>query len=385
MIFLKKKIQYFLFLFKNYLNFFLKANYFLNKKKINNVKALFAYNLDYRNQEGASGWLNYLIKKILKYSRYSYKDLKSINYKFYKNYKINKLIIFFPQSLGFDISARLIASSKKIIFFVNDSNIFCKKSYNVYKGKECFRCLKKYNPYKDCQHFPFVSSDRSYINFLSILKKKSKNILFVHHSSSHGKIIKSIFPESKILKSKHNSLKFKDIKPKKTNHYNQDFIFHANPLEAKGYHYFLKLANFNQKNSFFAPNFDSFNQKKFKNVEFKTITWNDGLIEKIYKSRIILCPSIWSANFEGSVLKTMLMAKCCAVIANVNSFSADIPSNAIIKLSGNLKSDSILLKKKLINNFEIERIGNNARLWALNYIKHNSKNEIKFLDDFLKD
>ena len=45
----------------------------------------------------------------------------------------------------------------------------------------------------------------------------------------------------------------------------------------------------------------------------------------------------------------------------------------------------LLLKKKLENKPEIERIGKNARLWALKYIKDNPKNEIKFLDDFLKD
>ena len=112
--------------------------------------------------------------------------------------------------------------------------------------------------------------------------------------------------------------------------------------------------------------------------------WNNGLQEIIYETKIILCPSFWSANFEGSVLKTMLMGKCCAIIENINSFSIDIPNNAIVKLSGNYIKDSNLLKEKLKNISEIERIGKNARFWALKYIKDNPKKDTKFLDDFLK-
>ena len=78
------------------------------------------------------------------------------------------------------------------------------------------------------------------------------------------------------------------------------------------------------------------------------------------------------------------MGKCCAIIENINSFSIDIPNNAIVKLSGNYIKDSNLLKEKLKNISEIERIGKNARFWALKYIKDNPKKDTKFLDDFLK-
>ena len=37
-----------------------------------------------------------------------------------------------------------------------------------------------------------------------------------------------------------------------------------------------------------------------------------------------------------------------------------------------------------MNTSEIDKIGKNARLWALKYIKNNSKKETKFLDVFLK-
>ena len=79
------------------------------------------------------------------------------------------------------------------------------------------------------------------------------------------------------------------------------------------------------------------------------------------------------------------MGKCCAIMKNKMSFSNDIPNNSIIKLSSNLNNDSKLLSKKLNNIDEIEKIGKNARIWALNYIKNNPKKEIKFLDSFLKD
>ena len=57
----------------------------------------------------------------------------------------------------------------------------------------------------------------------------------------------------------------------------------------------------------------------YKNITFEKKNWNNGLQEIIYETKIILCPSFWSSNFEGSVLKTMLMGKCCAIIKNINS------------------------------------------------------------------
>jgi len=354
-------------------------------RKLKNIKSLFAFNVDLRKQDGAYGWLNYIIPNINQYSKYKFKNLKDIKFKYYRDYEIERLLIFFPQSLGYEVSSKLIKSSKKIIFFVNDNVMFCKKSYNTAFNKECLRCLPKYNPYNSCGHFPYPSKDSSYINFINTLKSKSKSILFVCHSSSHVKIINSIFPNSKVLKSKHISPTFKNIKVKKNKIYKYDFLFHAHMLQSKGYFYFLKLAKVNFNLKFFMPDYDLLKDFYYRNITFDRKNWSNGLQEIIYETKIILCTSFWSANFEGSVLKTMLMGKCCAIIKNVNSFSVDIPSNSIIKLSGNLKHDTNLLKKKLENKPEIERIGKNARLWALKYIKDNPKNEIKFLDDFLKD
>ena len=375
---------------KSIYNYFTKNlfNFFFTKK-IHNIKSLFAFDLDVRDlkkkQYGAYGWLNYIFKNINKHSQNKFKYLKDINFKHYHNYKIERLLIFFPQGLGYELSSKLIKSSRKIIFFVNDNVMFCKRSYNTVFNKECFKCLKKFNPYKSCDHFAHTSKDSSYIDFTNTLKNKSKSILFICHSSSHVKIINSVFPNSKVMEFKHISPEFKNIKLKKNKTYKYDFLFHANMVEAKGYFYFIKLAKVNPNSNFFMPDYDLVKDFYYKNITFDKKNWNNGLQEKIYETKIILCPSFWSANFEGSVLKTMLMGKCCAIIKNDNSFSVDIPSNSIIKLSGNLKQDSNLLKKKLMNTSEIDKIGKNARLWALKYIKDNSKKETKFLDIFLKD
>ena len=105
---IKKKIKFLFFIFNHYLKLFFDSLYFLNKKKVINVDAVFAYNSDYRNQEGAYGYLHYYIKMISKYSRFSFKNLTNLNYKSYRRYKIKKLIIFLPQSLGFDIKTAVI-------------------------------------------------------------------------------------------------------------------------------------------------------------------------------------------------------------------------------------------------------------------------------------
>lgn len=361
---------------------------FFFSKRIHKIESLFAFDLDLRdlkkNQYGAYGWLNHIFKSINKYSQNKFEYLEDINFKHYHNYKIERLLIFFPQGLGYEVSSKLIKSSRKIIFFVNDNVIFCKKSYNTVFNKECFKCLKKFNPYKSCHHFAHPSKDTSYINFTNTLKNKSKSILFICHSSSHVKMINSVFPNSKVMEFKHISPEFKNIKLKKKKNYKYDFLFHAHMLQSKGYFYFLKLAKVDPNLNFFMPDHDLVRDFQYKNITFDKKNWNNGLQEIIYETKIILCPSFWSANFEGSVLKTMLMGKCCAIIENINSFSIDIPNNAIVKLSGNYIKDSNLLKEKLKNISEIERIGKNARFWALKYIKDNPKKDTKFLDDFLK-
>lgn len=374
----------------NYLFIYLitKKFSFFFSNKIHKIESLFAFDLDLRDlkekQYGAYGWLNHIFKSINKYSQNKFEYLKDINFKHYRNYKIERLLIFFPQGLGYEVSSKLIKSSRKIIFFVNDNAIFCKRSYNTAFNKECFKCLKKFNPYKSCDHLAYPSKDSSYINFTNTLKNKSKSILFICHSSSHVKIINSVFPNSKVMEFKHISPEFKNIKLKKKKTYKYDFLFHAHMLQSKGYFYFIKLARVNPNLNFFMPDHDLIKDFQYKNITFDKKNWNNGLQEIIYETKIILCPSFWSANFEGSVLKTMLMGKCCAIIENINSFSIDIPNNAIVKLSGNYIKDSNLLKEKLKNISEIERIGKNARFWALKYIKDNPKKDTKFLDDFLK-
>jgi hypothetical protein len=361
---------------------------FFFSKRIHKIESLFAFDVDPENlqkySDGAYGWLSYIFPNISKYSKYKFKYFKDINFKYYHKYHIENLLIFFPQSLGYEISSKLIDSSKKIIFFVNDNVMFCKKSYNTVFNQECLKCLPKYDPYSSCEHFPFPSKDTSYVNFINTLKRKSKSILFVCHSSSNITIINSIFPNSKALMFKHIAPSFKDVKIKKKKPYKNDFLFHAHMLQSKGYFYFLKLAKVNPNLNFFMPDHDLVRDFQYKNITFDKKNWNNGLQETIYETKIILCPSFWSANFEGSVLKTMLMGKCCAIIENINSFSIDIPNNVIVKLSGNYIKDSNLLKEKLKNISEIERIGKNARFWALKYIKDNPKKDTKFLDDFLK-
>lgn len=378
-----KKSFYLFYIINTFKLFVLK--FLFGKKKIKRIESLIAYGLSMKGTGGAIGWLKFLIPKLKKNSSYNFRTLDEINYKIYDNYNINNLILFHPQSIGFAFSAKLINESKKIIFFINDNIIFCKKSYNVHNNKECFNCLYNYKPYKDCEHAPQPSPDNDYINFLSLLKKRSNDILFVCHSTSNLNITKKIYPNSKIFKTKHVSLDFEKIVPQKKNNYIYDFLFHGDPIEAKGYFYFLKLAKMNLKNNFFMPDFDLTENILNKNIHFDKMNWNNGLQEKINETKIILCPSLWSANFEGSVLKSMLMGKCCAIIKNANSFSNDIPNNSIIKLSGNIILDSKILRKELNNTKKIKKIGQNARIWALKYIKNNWKKDIKFLDTFLKD
>ena len=79
----------------------------------------------------------------------------------------------------------------------------------------------------------FAYINKSYVNFTNTLKNKSKSILFVCHSSSHVKIINSVFPNSKVMEFKHIAPSFKDVKIKKKKPYKNDFLFGFYKIHSK--------------------------------------------------------------------------------------------------------------------------------------------------------
>jgi hypothetical protein len=286
-------------------------------------------------------------------------------------FEIKSLVLYHPQTLGYALSKRLINKSNFVDFWVVDASFFCKKSYNVLNGRECLRCISTYNPDITCDHFPRRQLDSDYIEFIKTLRENKKNIRYIVQTSGYVDLVsKSINPENIII-SKMIFDEFKSIEKYKfqSSKMLYGIAYHANPIEAKGYEYTHRLASKLPDVSFIFPNRPIPCNLPLKiNCSYKPCTWNDGLKNILSASSIVICPSLWSAPVEASVIKTMLLKKPVAIIKNKYSFSSNLPSEVFIELTGNENMDSLHLRSLLNAPEKLKVIAENGYKWAREYI-----------------
>ena len=283
---------------------------------------------------------------------------------------IDNLVIFHQQSIGYDLVAKLINKSKKIQFFVLDSNFFCKKSYNEYNDNVCFAYYEKFKPHYDCYHHPYISeNDDGYKKFTKALKINMEKIEFIVQTVGYSELVKKKFNKSnvKLKKMYHEKLiNINNYIDKSLNEFNYDFFYHAHLTPPKGINYFYKLSNLMPDKKFFLPSHKN-HKVVNKNISFKKLYWGEEFIYTLNNSKIVLCPSIWTYPVESAVIKSLLMKKAVAVINSKYSFSEVIPDDCIIKLTGNLKEDTSILSNILIDKKYID-YGRKGYDWVTTYL-----------------
>jgi hypothetical protein len=278
----------------------------------------------------------------------------------------NKLFVYHPQTMGYWLTSLLIKKSSTIYYCIIDASIFCIKSYNFRRNKVCTHCIERIDPYTDCNFFPRKNNLRAFRNHRKTLNSNTDKIKFIVQTEGYKKIIKKIFGPStscSVIKMKFPSIRkiYPSNKEKK-----YDFIFHGNKIEAKGSKYVLELSKRLSNFSFFIPYHLNTEQK---NLFTKSINWRSGLDKEISKSKIVLCPSIWSASVEGAILKSMRLKVPVAI--HVNLFSASntlIPKNCFIPLSGDLIKDIEILETIVKNNELLAVTSEAAFKWVNQYI-----------------
>lgn len=284
---------------------------------------------------------------------------------------INDLVIYHQQSIGYDLVTKLINKSKKIKFFVLDANFFCKKSYNEYNDKICFVCYEKFKPYSDCYHHPYNSeNDEGYKKFLKTLEINEHKIEFIVQTEGYSELIKNKFIKSKVQLKKMHHEKLKNLNYKVNKNLKElkyDFFFHAHLTPPKGINYFFKLTNQMPNKKFFLPSHKK-NYGTNNNISFKKIYWGEEFMKTIENSKIILCPSIWTYPVESAVIKSLFMKKAVAIINSKYSFSEVIPDDCIIKLTGNLNEDTIILSN-ILSNKRYYDFGKKGYDWVTTYLK----------------
>jgi hypothetical protein len=82
----------------------------------------------------------------------------------------------------------------------------------------------------------------------------------------------------------------------------------------------------------------------FPNVDFIEMNWTTGLKSYILDSKLTLCPSIWSAPIEGSVVKTLNLGVALGIFDSDCSYGRELPNNSVLRLSGDVVNDVELIR-----------------------------------------
>jgi hypothetical protein len=343
-----------------------------------------------RNYGGAGAYLDKIVDDV-RYSLHLYPINFNINYIFLNRLLLamqvvlirlfarvigdlkllNEILVYHPQTIGYKLCSRLISNSNKCVYYVLDSSFFCKKSYNEHNNKNCLKCLNDFTPFDSCNSFPFEYKDSEYTFFLKTIQENITKIEFIvqhkgievllkqKYSKDCNVTIKKMVTNEFSLLKRIISLKY-DIK--------YDFVFHGHKLNAKGYDYSIQLAKKLKELSFFFPIEESTNN--LSNATFISQNWESGLMQTIQESFIVLVPSIWTAPVESALIKSMLLGKPVCVFRFENSTAENLlPLGTYIPLTGDIESDSKLLRLMLRDVSNLQQIGERGKEWANKYIE----------------
>ena len=102
--------------------------------------------------------------------------------------RIDKIVVYSPQTVGYFLLWIVLLMSPRInvVLIYVDCSFFCKKSYNVYEGKECFRCIES-KPYWSCNAFPQPQS-----NFFMRILRTKRNVKFVVQHRGHQRLLERL-------------------------------------------------------------------------------------------------------------------------------------------------------------------------------------------------
>ncbi|WP_062271209.1 hypothetical protein [Endozoicomonas arenosclerae] len=276
--------------------------------------------------------------------------------------KNSTVLALHPQTMGYSKFIRLVERNN-LYFYIMDNSFFCMKSYNVnpHSPSECLHCLDRNNvAYESCHSEPVKYKRSAYQDFVMSMKRNYKKVVFLTQCRKQTELVKVFFGEDskchivgldtgeiplKTLPAREKDFKFK-----------YDFTYHGACVLAKGVGYYIELAKRLPQFKFFIPiekkdcEDEIGYQINLKNLEFKECTWETGLREAVYNSRITINPSLWSAPIEGALLKSLYYGNVVATVKSKYGFESEINENVnVIRLPIDIIESAALLEKNILS------------------------------------
>lgn len=292
-----------------------------------------------------------------------------------------KLTLIHPQSIGYKNSTILI-NRNRVSIYVMDNSFFCLKSYNnIYpRLNPCLECIGKKissSLNNNCYTYPVRHELSDFEEFITTIQKNINKIKFLCQTEGQMLLLKKQFGDKinfRIIGLMARDFFNNTITDSIIKEMQFDIVFHANDLYSKGLYYSLELAARLSEFSFLFP-FENKFSCSLSNTKFHPLNWESGLNSAVSNAKIILCPSIWSAPIEGSIVKSLLLGMKVAVFDFEYSFPSEIPDSIKLKLTGEINKDC-----ELIRNYMKHEVQNSDKEIAISYMKNKLDNFSKQID-----
>jgi len=154
-------------------------------------------------------------------------------------------------------------------------------------------------------------------------------------------------------------------------------VFHGSCQPAKGVVHVIALAKEMPDWDFLVPSDPKEYLQHFGtteglpgNLQFRRLSWSEGLADAVATADVVLCPSIWSATVEGAVLKSLAHNGLVMVTTHDSSFGSELPVNARLALDpADLRGTAARLRSVHSDPAQAEGIRAAARAYAENYAR----------------
>jgi hypothetical protein len=318
---------------------------------------------------------------------------KSNSSREFNNIFNSKILLLHPQTLGFENFKTLHKNNNKIFMYVLDNSYFCIKSFNyIGEFNPCFNCLGKidYTAIKksNCEPSPVLYSLKDNYDFLNYIQQFKNDIHFLTQNNSQQDLLIKHFGsqiKTDVVGMYTNEFELDKILSRNSE-FMYDFVYHGSLEVAKGILYFITMAEKLINNSFFMPYDENLIKDKFRmkvlpnNIYFKNQSWESGLEETIKYSKIVICPSLWSAPIEGALLKSIMVNGCVAVVETEFAFSQELNQDQIIKLNKDLNLSLSILNNVLNDSEKRTNYVSASQKWLKEYINNKKAKQTKLFD-----
>ncbi|MCF8506728.1 MAG: glycosyltransferase [Caulobacter sp.] len=259
------------------------------------------------------------------------------------------LLLLHPQFLGMrevlDIIERRTERGRQTHYFVLDGSFFCVNSYNHLEGatQPCLHCLGGdvlAAGLAGCKSSPVDEPDA--FGLVGRLRRlgAAGSVVFHCQSASQARLVRLHFgPGADVrvagLWCRDWTAVFDhaDRAPAPDTEL-FDVVYHGHVAQAKGLIWLIDLARHLPGLRFLVPAPpDMIRGELPGNLTVRPTSWESGLDDLVRKARFTAVPSLWSAPIEGSLAKSLAVARAVIAVDVPTAFANDLPEGLLARLS----------------------------------------------------